>query len=101
MTTNVGASSAYTSWERTSSASHGGTPESERMPQTADPGVIQNRLSHEQREAAIKRAGDSMEIAYAAFARTGKAEDLDRAYRFLELMRELVKGRTNNQGEQL
>ena len=51
------------------------------------------RLSSFQREEAIWRAGQAMERAYGDFQLTGHQTDLDRAYRHLEQMRELVAGR--------
>lgn len=57
----------------------------------------QTGLTDQEREAAITRAGNAMEAAYAEFGRTGRQEDLDRAYRHLQQMRELVGQRSQAQ----
>lgn len=54
-------------------------------------------MSDDEREDAIKRAGDLMERRYADFARTGFLADLGDAHRAMLLMQELVKGRSKTQ----
>lgn len=91
--TNNGAASAFTTWEQSAPTAHDGGGNSVKHQPKAVSQVGEGRLSHAEREEAIRRAGEAMEGAYRLFAETGKAEDLDRAYRHLQQMRELVAGR--------
>lgn len=51
-------------------------------------------LTPEQREAAIKRAGEAMERAYSDYLRTNEFSDLGRAHHHLLQMRQLINGRS-------
>lgn len=53
-------------------------------------------MTDSEREQAIHRAGQAMEVAYHLFLRFGRQEDLDRAYSHLQQMKELAKGRNQH-----
>jgi hypothetical protein len=64
-------------------------------------GVGESRLSDDEREAAILRAGSAMQAWYSRFRQSGESTALDMAHRHMEQMRALVMGRSASQVERM
>lgn len=67
----------------------------------ADTAIQGEVLTDEEREEAIRRAGDLMEKRYGDYERTDDLCDLGDAHRAMLLMQELVRGRSAAQVRKL